>query len=62
MGSWNNILRMDGETPDVRTCADCYVKRDLENFVGINFRAKNPENVKERSKKTRRRMRKNQSI
>ena len=53
---------MDGETPDVRTCADCYVKRDLENFVGINFRAKNPENVKERSKKTRRRMRKNQSI
>ena len=56
---------MDGETPNVRTCGDCNVKRDLENFVGENkccerclekrrrYRAKYPEKVKERSKKYR---------
>ena len=54
---------MDGETPNVRTCGDCNVKRDLENFVGMNkccercfqkrrrYRERNPEKVKERSKK-----------
>ena len=54
---------MDGETPDVGTCTDCYAKRDVENFVSKNlcsemclekrrrYRAKSPEKVKERSKK-----------
>ena len=54
---------MDGETPNVRTCGDCSVKRDLENFVSMNTVnvakgaqkreggiEQNPEKVKERSK------------
>ena len=58
---------MDGETPDVRTCSDCYVKMDLEQFAGKSlccerclekrrrYRAKSPEKVKERSKRIQRR-------
>ena len=54
---------MDGETPNVRTCGDCIVKRDLEDFVGMNkcckrwlkqrrrYREQNREKVKERRKK-----------
>ena len=54
-----NIVRMDGGNPDVRTCSNCHVKKELDKFVGKTltcqrclerkrqYRANNPEKVKQ---------------
>ena len=51
---------MDGETPDVRTCSDCYVTRDLENIVGKNLCCERciGKRKRYRAKSTKKRMRK----
>ena len=55
---------MDGETPNVRTCGECNVKRGLENLVGMNkccerclekrrrYREQNPERSKKYKEET----------
>ena len=54
---------MDGENPDVRTCSNCHVKKELDKCVRKNlarerclkrkkqYRANNPDQVKERNQR-----------
>ena len=54
---------MDGENPDVRTCSDCFAKKEEDNLLGKKLccesclerkrhnRVKTPEKGKEKNKR-----------